>query len=288
MSSLAFAKTTAGLDEGKPVLACNSVLLLTYLFLLLGLCITLGQEVVYVRDFLDGGDYYRMNTVFKFSMSAWLLLALGGALVVHQLWHSLSGLVKQGWLACLVVLMAGCSIFLTQGVAARIADHQVWIEVQPPVQSASYLPTLDGFAFVRAWYPADAQAISWLNEHVSGSPVILEATPPVSYQWYNRVSIFTGLPDVVGWSDHEAEQRYGSQPSNRVADVTIIYTTADAGLALELLHYYHVRYIYVGPAEQELYGSQPTHGLSKFDTMVGSALRVVYRANGVVIYEVVG
>ena len=43
-----------------------------YVILLMGLGITLGQEIVYVRDFLDGGDYFRMNTVFKFSLQAWL------------------------------------------------------------------------------------------------------------------------------------------------------------------------------------------------------------------------
>ncbi|HEY5003012.1 MAG TPA: DUF2298 domain-containing protein, partial [Ktedonobacteraceae bacterium] len=39
----------------------------TYLLLVMGLCIGLGIELVYIRDFLDGGDYERMNTVFKFS-----------------------------------------------------------------------------------------------------------------------------------------------------------------------------------------------------------------------------
>jgi uncharacterized membrane protein len=50
----------------------------TYILLLAGLCISLGLEIVYVRDFLDGGDYERMNTVFKFSIQAWLCFAIGG------------------------------------------------------------------------------------------------------------------------------------------------------------------------------------------------------------------
>jgi uncharacterized membrane protein len=46
----------------------------TSMLLLTGLCISLGLEIVYVRDFLDGGDYERMNTVFKFSIQAWINL----------------------------------------------------------------------------------------------------------------------------------------------------------------------------------------------------------------------
>ena len=259
--------------------------------LLLGLCITLGQEIVYVRDFLDGGDYYRMNTVFKFSMQAWLCFAIGGALAVRQLWTFLSGVLRQIWSVSLVVLVLGCSVFLTEGTAARINDHAEWAALAgaQAVQSANYTPTLDGFAFVHTFYPADAQAITWLNNNVAGSPVVLEAAAPASYQWYNRVSVYTGLPDVLGWPDHVSEQRYDYQSGNRAADINSIYTTTDGAAALKLLHYYHVRYIYVGPLEQQLYGNQPTNanGLSKFDRMVGDTLRIVYRASGVTIYEVI-
>jgi YYY domain-containing protein len=254
-----------------------------YLLLLVGLCITLGQEIVYVRDFLDGGDYYRMNTVFKFSMQAWLCFAIGGALAVQRIYHFLGGIIQRVWLASLIALVLGCSVFLSEGTTARINDHQVWVDVQHPVQSADYTPTIDGFAFVRAWYPSDAQAITWLNDHVSGSPIILEASAPVSFQWYNRVSVFTGLPDVLGWPDHVGEQRYDYQPLNRETDINIMYTTADSSLTVELLRYYHVHYIYVGPLEQQLYG--PSNGLEKFNKMVGTTLRIVYNSNHVIIYE---
>jgi uncharacterized membrane protein len=265
----------------------GDVTVFTYLLLLMGLCICLGQEVVYVRDFLDGGDYERMNTVFKFSMQAWLCFAVGGALVVWQLWKLPGGVIRRVWSALLIALVIGCSIFLTEGTAARIHDHQVWVELQKPAQSANYTPTLDGFAFVQVWYPADAEAITWLNDNVSGSPVILEAVAPVSYQWFNRVSVYTGLPDVLGWPDHVGEQRYDYQPLNRETDISIIYTTSVAAQALELLYYYHVHYIYVGPLERQLYGQQSMVGLDKFDHMVGDTLRLVYRHDGVTIYEVI-
>jgi YYY domain-containing protein len=258
----------------------------TYLLLLMALCIGLGVEIVYIRDFLDGSDYERMNTVFKFSMQAWLCFAVAGALVVQRLWNCLRGFLKQAWLLIFALLLLGSSVFLPLGTLSRIDDHQAWAAASPPAQSAAYTPTLDGFAFARSWYPGDAQAISWLNENITGSPVILEAAAPVSYAWFNRVSVYTGLPDVLGWVDHEDEQRYNNQALNRMTDIGIIYTTPDPAQALELLYYYHVRYIYVGELEREAYAQQSTAGLDKFDAMVGSSLRLVYRSNGVTIYEV--
>ncbi len=264
----------------------DTTLCFAYLMLLMGLCIALGQEIVYIRDFLDGSEYERMNTVFKFSMAAWLCFGVGGALVLQHLWRSLRGIMRRVWSVMLVALLLGCSIFLIEGTAARIGDHQLWSEVQPPAVSANYTPSLDGFAFVRSWYPGDAAAITWLNAHVSGSPVILEGVAPQSYQWYNRVSAFTGLPDVVGWPDHEQEQRYPDLVQNRVNDANLIYTTSVAKQALQLLRLYHVHYIYVGALEQQLYGSVPG-GLAKFQKMAGSSLRVVYNTGGVTIYEIV-
>ncbi len=262
--------------------------LYTYLLLLMGLCIGLGIEIVYIRDFLDGGDYERMNTVFKFSLQAWLCFALAGALVVQRLWNGLSGFTRRLWQVLLVVFVISCSIFLVGGTASRIGDRLLWQVVHTPEVSsvpasvANYTPTLDGLAFARVWYPGDAKAIDWLNANVAGSPVILEAASQSSYQWYSRVSVFTGLPTVLGWADHEEEQRYANQLSTRLTDIETMYSTTDIPQTLALLHFYSVRYVYVGVLERNTYGQI---ALKKFDHMSG--LRVVYRSDGVTIYAVV-
>ena len=256
------------------------------LLLMAALCISLGVELVYVRDFLDGGIYERMNSVFKFSISAWFCFAIGGALAAQRLWQHLRGLLRGIWLLAFALLIIANSLFLSLGTLSRIHDHQAWAQDQPPVLSADYIPTLDGEAFMRAWYPGDAEAIAWLNEDIAGSPVILEASEPFSFSWFARVSVYTGLPDVLGWPDHVAEQRNSEQVLSRMVDVGIIYTTPDLNQANQLLRYYHVRYIYVGELEREAYATQSTTGLDKFDRMVGNGLRVVYRHDGVTIYEV--
>ncbi len=204
------------------------------------------------------------------------------------------GVARWLWSGFLVFLVLACSIFLVDGTQARIADHTVWAEVQQPVNSPDYLPTLDGMAYMYAWYPGDYEAIQWLNNTVSGSPVILEETCG-PYQWYSRVSIYTGLPTVLGWDAHESQQRYPSDVAARVPDVQTIYATTDANQALELLHKYHVRYLYLGQLERNAcvpYGQPavplPAASIAKFNAMVGTSLKVVHQNPYVTIYEVIG
>src|SRR5262249_33298547 len=69
----------------------------TYLLLLVGLGISLGIEVIYIRDFLDGSDYERMNTFFKFSIQAWVCLGIGGALAIGYIRSKMRGFFGQIW-----------------------------------------------------------------------------------------------------------------------------------------------------------------------------------------------
>lgn len=204
------------------------------------------------------------------------------------------GVARWLWSGGLIFLVLACSIFLVAGTQARISDHTIWAEVQQPVNSPNYLPTLDGMAYMYAWYPGDYEAIQWMNNTISGSPVILEQTCG-PYRWYGRVSIYTGLPTVLGWDAHESQQRYPSDVSARVPDVQTIYATTDSNQALELLHKYNVRYVYLGQLERNAcvpYGQPdvplPAASIAKFNAMVGTSLKVVYQNQYVTIYEVVG
>ena len=139
------------------------------------------------------------------------------------------------WTLALAGLLFGSSVFLVEGTQARVNDPAVWAAVQPPpggVQPQGL--SLDGMAYMRGWYPGDYAAITWLNDHVAGAPAIVEASNG-PYAWYSRVSIYTGLPDVMGWSSHESQQRYGDEVYTRQSDVQAFYGTEDPAAATNFL-----------------------------------------------------
>src|SRR5262249_27434832 len=80
----------------------------------------------------------------------------------------------------------------------------------------------------------DRDAIDWLRENVDGSPVILEGNAPL-YHWGSRISIYTGLPTVIGWDWHQKQQRSiidGAIIDRRIDTVRDIYNTRDLNRAL--------------------------------------------------------
>jgi uncharacterized membrane protein len=145
---------------------------------------------------------------------------------------------------------------------------------------------LDGVQYLDALSPGDVAAIHWINTHIDGDPVMVEATGD-EYSDYARVSTFTGLPTVLGWSLHEYQWRVNwlNNPTNaadytrRSADLDTIYTSSDAGLVKQLLHRYNASYLYVGALERQKY---PKADLGRF----AAYLPVVYQAEGVTIYRV--
>ncbi len=206
------------------------------------------------------------------------------------------GALRVGWLGMLLVLVLGSSVFLVEGTQAYVRQPLWWAAVQPPpggIQPQGL--SLDGMAYMRGWYPGDYDAINWLNTHVNGDPTIVEASNG-NYQWYGRVSIYTGLPDVLGWGSREYEQRYGDEVFPRQSDVQSFWGTTDPAVALGFLREYNVRYVYLGALERTCFITpnnvcQPMSpgAVGKFQTLVRSGvLRVAYQNADVVIYEVTG
>jgi len=132
----------------------------------------------------------------------------------------------------------------------------------------------------------DARAIRWMQENVQGSPVIVEANLRDLYRWGARFSIYTGLPDVVGWEWHQQQQRASLPPSwvsNRIQEIDDFYNTTDLGAAKSFLQKYGARYIIVGQLERNQY---PGPGLDKFEAANGVLWKEVFRDGNTVIYEV--
>lgn len=180
------------------------------------------------------------------------------------------------WIVACIALIGASAIYPVLAVSARTDNF-------------SLARSLDGTVYMNTdqMNQGDAQAIAWLNEHVAGTPVIVEGARYDEYTHLGRVSAFTGLPTLLGWGGHEVQWRYnwlqqagrGDVIGQRLDAVTRIYTDGNARQVLALLHQYSVSYVYVGTAEHQLY---PSANLGRFTTF----LHVAYHSADVTIYAV--
>jgi uncharacterized membrane protein len=257
-------------------------------------------ELFYVEEPGPG----RLNTLFKFSFLAWLLLATAGGPVLAELFRALPRSGK--WRPALAVWTPVTAVVLVLGL--------VYPLVMPFNFTGGFAgsPTLDGLTALRRQQPDEYNAAVWLNENLTGRPIVLEGIGG-DYSAYGRVSARTGLPTLLGWPFHEAQERGGKNFLEAAWDrlagllrlqdpplsgeelyerqaisgaaiqqaVETIYRTPNAEQARTLLEQHRVDYVYFGRLESEQYG---TEGLDKFDALG----HVVYRNGGVIIYRVGG
>jgi uncharacterized membrane protein len=57
------------------------------LLMAIGLAILAGTQVVYLKDFLQGGDWRRMNTLFKFFIQVWVIWGVAAGVAAPRLWR---------------------------------------------------------------------------------------------------------------------------------------------------------------------------------------------------------
>ncbi len=248
--------------------------------LLEALAIIAGVEYLVLE-----GDIGRMNTVFKFYIQVWLLLAPLTGAAAGILW---SAILKKDRPAVLLFILC-VLVWLASGLYPLLA-----IPARARCRfNAAQPATLDGAAFMKeavyqrdgSSYPLrdDAEAMAWIQDQVTGTPVLVEAHLP-EYTWGGRYSIHTGLPTPLGWSWHQRQQHAG-QPDwlieERARDVAEIYNTPSLWQAWNLLHKYHAEYLVVGHAERAHYDPA---GLNKF-TRTNAQWGVAYSNAGVTLYR---
>ncbi|NOX61904.1 MAG: phospholipid carrier-dependent glycosyltransferase [Chloroflexi bacterium] len=276
-----------------------------------GLLVLLGVEIFYLKDFLCGcgeglftrehGDYYRMNTLFKFYIQAWVLLGVASASALPALFDRIRHWTRGWrwtWHAIFAFLIILGLVFPFFGTASRVNDR--FPGERPPRN------TLDGMAYMtvgKYFWPDgsnaielkyDYEAIRWLQENVTGTPVLAEAPASwypvngqnVGYDYYRagglRVSSMTGLPTFLG--QHQGEQRFGYQTGPREQAGREFWETTDINRLRQLIHELNVDYIYVGQLERTLFSPQQ---LAKFDQLVQSGeATIVFQNPGVTIYKI--
>jgi YYY domain-containing protein len=236
------------------------------------------------------GTIGRMNTVFKFYMQVWMLLSvLGGVAVagVLQGWRGWGSSRKSVFSTAFALLIIAALLYPATATRAK------W-----NIRNPNAPTTLDGMAFMLSESYEDAgrtislapdyAALRWMQQHIAGSPVVAEAYSGNYYRSIgNRVAMYTGLPTIIGWQGHQAQQRAAvpdARLGQRSADVALLYNSTNFATAEEIIGRYDVSYIYVGELERAYYDQR---GLAKFETMTQQGLlEIVYDESGVTIYRV--
>ena len=197
-----------------------------------------------------------------------LSLAFGAVVPLLFIWRARQPAVALGrlcWAGLTVVIIAASLVYTVAVTFERTSGFT----------NAQYM---DGLIHVQVHHPDEYDAIRWLNDNVSGTPIILEAVGD-GYTDYARISSRTGLPTVLGWPHHERTWRGSDEPfSGRREDVRQAYTSTSPREAKDILEKYDVEYVYIGYLEKETYGEA---GLAKFSTF----MEVAYRNDGVIIYR---
>lgn len=230
------------------------------LMIALGALLIIGPDFLYLRD--NFGT--RINTIFKFYYQAWIVLSLAAAYGVIVLFNRLRN-------AALAAFSALFALVLVVGLTYPVLSL--------PDKTNNFNPpfgyTLDDFDRVGRENPDEAAAIEWLRSAPDG--VVAEAVGG-AYSSYARISIYTGLPTVLGWGNHEGQWRDPALQGSRESDIETLYTINDWGTTQQIIDRYGIRYVYVGNLERSTYRVNE----EKFNRF----LNLVFQQGGVSIYEV--
>ena len=235
---------------------------ITEILAILGLLILVLCELIYLKDNM-GDTYFRMNTVFKCYLPAWLMLGTAA--------FSMIGQRLSGW-GKVPVLSARTTVVITAAVVCLLFALPVVVQYNAGYGSG----TLDGLAYLSVTHPGDAGAVAYLRT-LPGDERIVEAEDG-DYTYYSRISSFTGIPTIIGQPFHEFMWRGDDDGwfSMRKADVKAIYEQPNETVLL--MKRYYATLLYVGDSEHEQYNvSIPQNGLVK-----------IYSADNTDIYRLAG
>jgi YYY domain-containing protein len=230
---------------------------------MVGLSILILCELVYLKDNM-GDTYFRMNTIFKCYLPAWLMLGTSSFLMVAQKaegWKKIPEFSFRESAAITITIV--CILFALPFVIQYNAGYGTG--------------SLDGLAYLSTTHPGDAGGVAYLRTLPGNNDRVVEAEGG-DYTYYSRISSFTGIPAVIGMPFHEFMWRGDDTgwSSTRKTDIRAIYEQPDQ--TIPLMKKYNATLLYMGDAERERYNvSLPSAGLEK-----------VYSADNTEIYRLAG
>jgi YYY domain-containing protein len=215
------------------------------------------MELVYFKD-PYGTEYYRMNTVFKATHLAFMLLAVTGPALLGWLHRRRPAVAVAG---ALVVVLVGVPQFAA--LTARAAASPV-----------------AGWSGLKWMAPGEAATVGWLRTQPRGT-VLIEGVGD-AYSDAGRMSACSGVPAVLGWDNHESVWRGNSisaETGRRKAAIERLYKSGDQAEIKRIAKDLGAQLVVVGAVERRLY---PAEGVAA----VAGAGTVAFRADQCLVVAV--
>ncbi len=194
-------------------------------------------EIIYVKDIYP--EHPRANTMFKLTYQAFVMMGIVVGWAFGQVTTIKNKLVRYLFGVIAMVSVVGVMIFPVNAFNNYYDGFKKY-------------QGLDGSNWIKTKNPDRWQMIEFLKKSRDGKNLV-EAVGD-SYTELNMLSVFSGVPTVVGWRVHEWLWRGGyDEVGKRDMEVKEIYEGTDLSRTETLLAKYNVGWIAVGNEEKDKY-----------------------------------
>ena len=236
-----------------------------------GFLLLYGAELFLIRDIFYG-SVPRLNTVFKLSYQAWLLLGLAASVAIASLLAAAAERLRTSPSGA--GLLAARAALPPLGLLVAAGLVYPLLAVFNRTEGFSRPTTIDGLAWLQTSDPDEYALTRWVAAHTPPGAVVIEATgrrwaidaggnramvdANVDYTDAGRIASRTGRQTPVGWYFHEIQWRGDSEANRtrlveRQGAVDDAYVTSSPDRVVAVMRDFGAEYLVVGAVELARY-----------------------------------